>query len=144
MNKKYIVILSPEERTEMELLLGSKRLARAKARNIQVLLGTDQGLVGKEMKDEEAARAYGLTTRSIRNIRKRCIEDGLQAAIHGAPREPDPSSIKITPEVGEKLIALSQNVPPEGFASWSLRLLAGQMVELEYIDGISHESVRQV
>lgn len=144
MNKKYIVNLSPDEQVELRSMLENPRLSRAKARSIRVLLGTDQGPGGKKMNDEEAAKAYDITVRSVCNIRRRCIEDGLNAAVHGAPRDPDPSKIKITAEVGDQLVALSQNVPPKGFADWSLRLLAGQMVELEYIGSISHESVRQV
>ena len=144
MNKKYIITLSESERKEMRALAAKPRFSKKKARNIHVLLGTDQGLGGKGMIDEELAKAYDLTPRSIRNIRKRCIDDGLQAAIHGVPRKADPSRTKITDEVSDQLIALSQNVPPNGFASWSLRLLADQMVELEYIERISHESVRTV
>ena len=144
MNKKYIVTLCSEERTHYQSLIANPRFCKIKTRRIQMLLATDQGNGGKQMTDEEIAKAYDVTSRTIRNFRKRCIEHGIDFAINGKPREVDPSRIKVTSEVKEQLIALSQNVPPSGFAIWTLRLLADQMVELDYIESISHEKVRQV
>ena len=144
MNKKYIITLEEEERTHFRGLISNPRFCKIKTRRIQILLGTDQGEGGKCMTDEQLANAYDITTRTARNFRKRCIEHGLEFAINGKPREPDPSRIKVTRKVQDQLIALSQHVPPTGFASWSLRLLAGQMVELDYVESISHEKVREV
>ena len=144
MNKKYTITLCETERAELTTLLENPRLSKRKARNIRVLLCSDQGPGGKRMTDAEISQAFDLTTRTIRNVRKRCIEHSLDFAINGKPREADPAQIKVTAEVEEHLLALSQNVPPEGFATWSLRLLADCMVELSYIENISHETVRQV
>ncbi len=144
MAKKYIITLSETERQEFQRLLRKPRFNKMKARNMRILLGADQGEAGKQMNDEQIAKAYDVTTRTVRNVRRRCIEHGLDYAVNGKPRELNPSRIKVTAEVENHLVTLSQNVPPSGFASWSLRLLAGQMVELEYIESISHEKVRQV
>jgi hypothetical protein len=144
MNKKYIITLSEIERQDLNSLLENKHLAKQKARNIRVLLGSDQGPGGKRMTDEEIAKAYDLTTRTIRNVRKNCLENSLEFAIGRKKRRVNPSQIKVVPEIEDNLVELSQKVPPEGFASWSLRLLADQMVELDYVDSISHEKVRQV
>lgn len=72
------------------------------------------------------------------------MENGLEASLNRKPRTPAPSRIKVDGEVEAHLIALSRSHPPTGRLRWTLRLLADKMVELQYIDSISTESVRKV
>lgn len=144
MNKRYILKLSPSERAELSAYLLQKRQNQKKARHIRIILATDQGEGGKAMTDEAISQAYDVTTRTVRNVRKRCVESGLWIGINGKRREINRADLKVNQQVSDQIVHLSQEVPPEGFSSWSLRLLADHLVELNYVSSISHETVRQV
>ena len=81
--------------------------------------------------------------RKIDRVKKRFVEDGLDVVLNGK-KNTRIYSKKIDGDFEAHLIALSCSEPPEGYAEWSLRLLADKVVELNYIDSISHETVRQV
>ena len=141
--KKYKITLVPEEEGYLqELIRKGKRKAKA-IRNAHVLLGTNESKGGKAMADVQIARSYEISIPQIERLRKLFVEDGLDITLEGKPREYK-AEPRIDGEVEAHLIALCCGESPEGFARWSLRLLAGRMVELQYIDSISHESVRQV
>ena len=141
--KIYKITLTKEEITELkDLTQKGKRNARV-IKNALILLNADEGKYGRAKKDEEIADFLDVTVRTIENVRKRFIEDGFEAALSGKPKERE-YKYKIDGEAEAHLIALSCSEPPKGFARWSLRLLADQMVELNYIDDISHETVRRV
>ena len=97
----------------------------------------------RETLAEEIADFLDVTVRTIENVRKRFIEDGFEEALSGKPREREYIN-KVDGDAEAHLIALSCGEPPRGFSRWSLRLLADKMVELKYIDNISHETVRRV
>jgi transposase len=103
----------------------------------RILLKADQGLPDQTIVDEiEVSRP------TVERVRRRFVEEGLEAALD--PRRPEtPRPHKIDGEVEAHLIALACSTPPPGRARWSLRLLADQAVELEYLDAVSHETVRQ-
>jgi len=141
--KKYKVTLTQKEVDELkEITQKGKRNARV-IKNALVLINADEGKYGKGKKDEEIADFLDVTVRTIENIRKRFIEDGFEAALSGKPIEREYKN-KIDGDAEAHLIAMSCSEPPKGFARWSLRLLADKMVELKYIDDISHETVRRV
>jgi len=81
--------------------------------------------------------------RKIDRVKKRFVEDGIDIALNGRKGERVYAK-KADGDFEAHLIALSCSEPPEGFARWSLRLLADQVVELNYIDSISYETVRRV
>lgn len=141
--KKYKITLTASEIEFLEQITkNSKRSARL-IRNAYVLLGADQGTHGKKMKDEAIAKALGVTIRTIENIRKKFVLEGLETALHGRKSSRVYHS-KVDGDLEAHLIALSCSRPPQGFARWSLRLLSEKMVALNYVDAISHETVRSV
>jgi len=95
------------------------------------------------MTDKEIARAYDVQTRTVERTRKRFVEESYEIALHGKPREVFKEKL-LDSRVETKLIALRCSKVPPGRNRWTLRLLAEKMVELEYVEAISHESVRQI
>ncbi len=92
--------------------------------------------------DVQISDAFDVTVRTLENIRQRLVQKGLEAAINRAKRS-GTTSTKLDGEQEAYLVALTCSDPPEGRARWSLRLLAEQMLELDYVDSIAHESIRQ-
>ena len=142
MAKKYIVRLSSEERIELETIVSKGKVAAHKRLHAQVLLKADISEAGPCWTDAQISDAFDITVQTVENIRQRLVQKGLDAAIKRAKR----SGTRLTKLDGEQeayLVALTCSDPPEGRARWSLRLLADQMVELNYVDEISHETLRQ-
>ncbi len=142
MAKKYIVTLTQKEREELSSIIKKGKNA-AKIRRSHILLGADASAEGKQMTDEAISKAYSVSIRTIERLRERFVQEGFEIALKGKPAD-DPKPRKIDGEVEAHLIALTRSQAPDGYKQWTLRLLADKMVELEYIDSISHESVRQV
>lgn len=141
--KKYKITLTVEEIKELkELTQKGKQSARA-IKNALILLNADESKYGKGKKDEEIADFLEVTVRTIENVRKRFIEESFESALYGKPREREYEN-KVDGDAEAHLVALSCSKPPKGFGGWSLRLLADKMVELKYVDSISHETVRRV
>jgi len=109
-----------------------------------ILLACDEGdFQTKRSINEEIARVLNVSMRKIDRVKKRLVEEGFDAAINR--RKGDRIYAKKTDgDFEAHLIALSCSEPPAGFARWSLRLLADKVVELNYIDSISHESIRRI
>ena len=95
----------------------------------------------RRLKDEEIARALEVGTATVERVRRRCVEEGLEAAL-GRRQQLNRRQRKLDGAGEARLIALTCSQPPEGRASWTLRLLAGQLVECEIVDSISTETVR--
>jgi hypothetical protein len=142
--KKYTVTLTQEERASLEKISSKGSHKSQKVINALILLGCDEGeYQRKKSKNEEIARVLNIGMRKIDHIKKRFIEHGLDIALNGM-KGSRVYAKKIDGDFEAHLIALSCSDPPEGFARWSLRLLADKVVELEYIDRVSHETIRQV
>ena len=136
--KKYLVTLTAEERQHREQLLAKGKAAARTRRHAQALLKADQA-VG--WKDTDIAEAFDLSIRTVERLRQRFVEDGLQAALKPKPVPRLPR--KVDGELEAHLIALACSDPPQGRQRWTLRLLAGKLVELGLVASISHEGVRQ-
>jgi transposase len=141
---RYVVTLSREER---EWLSGFCSREKQKTRMVLhglILLGCDRGeFQSWRSLNEEVARVLGVDERTVERVKKRFVEEGLEAALvqkYTTRQYPG----KVDGDVEAHLVALSCSPPPEGYARWSLRLLADKAVELEYVDSISHETVRTV
>jgi transposase len=142
MNKKYIVELTTEERSQLNTILRADRMAAYKRRHAEMLLATDQGPGGPGMKDAEIAGAFGCTSKTIERLRQRCVEDGLEAAlVHG--NRGSYRARRLDGRAEAHLIALACGEPPAGRNRWSLRLLADQMVALKHVDECSHMAVNR-
>jgi Homeodomain-like domain len=142
MNKKYVLMLTVEERGELETVANKGADQAVRRRRARALLLIDQGDEGPAWRDEDVAEAVGVTSRSIENCRKRACEEGpLESLSHR------PQKRKIEPlidgEVEAELVKLACSTPPAGRSRWSPRLLAGQPVELEIVGSVCHETVRR-
>lgn len=141
--KKHKVTLTPAEVELLEEITSSGKRSARVIRNAFILLNCNENVESKKMTDEGIASFLSITTRTMENIRKRFVLEGFEIALYGKKSEQVYKS-KVDGDVEAHLIALSCNEPPEGFARWSLRLLSEKMVELKYVDSISHETVRTV
>ena len=142
--KKYKVTLTEEERSKLKAmtLKGSHR--SQKVLNALILLNCDEGEFQEERsKNEVIASVLCISMRKIDRVKKRFVEEGIEIALNGRKGERIYAK-KADGDFEAYLVALSCSSPPEGFARWSLRLLADRVVELNYIDSISHETVRRV
>ena len=141
MQKKYIVRLTEEERGTLRSVVKKLSGSSQKVRRAQVLLKADGD--GPNWTDQKIAEAFDCRTQTVENLRRRLATEGFAAALDGKPRETPPRAKRLDGEQEAKVIALRLGKPPAGFANWSLRLLAGQVVELGIADSVSHETVRQ-
>jgi transposase len=143
MNKRYVVTLDATERRELAELVKAGKVAAKKRTHAQMLLLADAGPRGPAWKDEAVAEACSVSVRTVENIRKRLVLEGLESALNRKPQA-RPSRQKILDgEKEAKLIAVCCGKKPAGHARWTLRLLADRLVELDIVESISHETVRQ-
>lgn len=142
--KKYIVTLSKEERETLSALASKGEHKSQKILNALILLGCDEGENQiKRSTNEEIARILNISMRKIDRVKERFVIEGIEVALNGRKRNRIYTK-KTDGDFEAHLIALSCSGPPEGFARWSLRLLADKVVELGYIDSISHEAIRGI
>ena len=142
MVKRYRVRLSEEEQQGLRSLVSKGRAAAYKQTHARILLLCDENQADGAMKDEEIARALKLGTATVERVRRRGVEEGLEAAL-GRRQQLNRRQRKLDGAGEAHLIALTCSQPPEGRAGWTLRLLADQLVEWEIVDSISTETVRQ-
>ena len=135
-NKVYIVDLTDEERQTLEDITRKGQTKARKFKRAMVLLKADNGL-----SDAQIMEAVSVSRPMVERLRKRFVEGGLERALNDAPR---PGQKRKLDGRGEAiLIATACSEAPEGHHHWSLRLLAGKLVELQVVESISHEAVRQ-
>jgi len=134
--KKYIVKLTPQEREYLLSLTSKGEIGARRMKRAQILLKADEGL-----KDKEIQSALNTSRPTVERIRKRFVEGNLDKALYADPRPG--SQTKLDGRAEAQLIALTCSDAPKGHERWSLRLLADKLVELEVVDSISHEAVRQ-
>ena len=140
--KKYRVRLSEEEREELKGLVTRGRAAAYKQTHARILLLCDESQGKGAMRDEDIARSLQIGMATVGRVRQRCVEEGVEAAL--GRKEQLKRREKRLDGAGEaQLIALACGEPPEGRASWTLKLLADRLVEREIVERISAETVRQ-
>ncbi len=142
--RKFKVTLDREERDGLVAITQKGNHQSRKVLNALILLNCDQGeSQDRWMKNEDVAAVLKISMRKIDRVKKRFVEEGLEVALNG--RKGDRVyKRKADGDFEAHLVALSCGQPPEGFSQWSLRLLADRVVELNYIDTISYETVRRV
>ena len=143
MSKKYRVTLTNAERAELESLLARGKADVRRLKHAQILLRADEAEGGLGWNDEPIAAAVGVSRSTVERVRQRFVEEGLAAALSPYRGGQRVYERKLDGEQEAHLIALACSAPPEGRARWTLRLLAQHMVELAYVDTVSHETVRQ-
>jgi transposase len=137
---KYVVRLTEDERQALEGLLSGKRVATDRALRARVLLKAD--VDGDSWSDTEIADAFDVGVSTVHRLRQRLVEDGLEAALSRRPMS-SKRPRKLDGAQEARLIAVTCGPAPEGRARWTLRLLADKLVELEVVDSIGRETVRQ-
>ncbi len=142
--KKYKVTLTAEERQELTSIIQKGKHRSQKVLNSLILLNCDEGLCqDNRSTNEDIANILKVSMRKIDRVKKCFVEQGLEIALNGTKGQRTYEK-KADGDFEAHLIALSCGEPPEGFARWSLRLLADKVVELNYVDNISHETIRRV
>ena len=142
--KKYIVRLSGDERESLKSLVSSGKGPARMFTRARILLKADVGVDGPGWPDDKISEALDVTVQTIERVRKQLVEEGLEAVLSRRKYIQKISRKKLDGDAEAHLIALACSESPEGYTRWSLRLLADRMVELGYIESISHEAVRRV
>lgn len=137
----YKVTLTKQEREELISVINRGKHTSQKFRAAYVLLNCDEGEFSEKRTNEQICNVLKIGMRTIDRIKKRFVEEGFEAALVRKPPEREYKR-KADGEVEAHLVAMACSKPPEGYSQWSLRLLSDKMVELNYIDSISHETVR--
>ena len=137
--KKYIVELTSEDRKQLQQLVKKGKVAGYKIRHAQMLLKADQGNHGPNWPDAQIAEVFAAHVTTVERLRKRFVEQGLDAALERNKR--DNYTRKLDGDAEAHLIAIACSKPPAGRNEWSLRLLADKLVELSVVDSISYMTV---
>ena len=137
-NKKYIVKLSQEERDALEKIISSGKRSAKKILRARVLLKADALWA-----DEKIAEALEVNVRTLERMRQQLVEEGFESFLNRRKSQRKYLR-KLDGNQEAQLTQIACSRAPEGRARWSLRLLADRMVQLDYVESVSHETVRQV
>jgi len=138
--KKYKVTLTAAERQELSQLIASGKAAAQKLTHARILLKADAGPGGPAWTDQRIAQALEVNVTTV----QRFVEQGVEAALVRKKQDHPSRPPKLDGAAEARLIALACSAPPEGRKAWTLQLLADKLVELEVVDSVSYETVRQV
>jgi transposase len=139
---KYPVKLTAEERSQLNRRTLQGRIQVRQLKRMQILLLADENHASGGQTDKAIAAQLAISTPTVERIRRRYVEQGLEAALTEQPRSGRPA--RISGEARAKITALACSTPPEGYGRWSLRLLADKAVALEFIEQISHDAVGDI
>jgi transposase len=144
--KRYVVSLTAEERGELEVLIKrGKQVAARKRLHAQALLKADEGGLGPSWMDARISEAYDLHTSTVKSIRQRFVEEGLESALNRKKQKNPSRPRKLDGAAEARLIATVQGPPPQGRSRWTLRLLSDRVVELGICDEpVSHSAIGRV
>ena len=144
MAPRYRVTLTKEEREELEALTRHGKIQARRFINARALLLCDAGAGGQAWNVVDVAAALGVSSRSIEHLKKRFVENGLEAALARKARDKPPREVKFDGAFEARLIALACSEVPEGYRRWTVRLLADKAVELNFAESVSPMSVQRV
>jgi transposase len=140
---KYKVTLTKDEQDELMAIISKGSHSSQQFRTAYILLNCDEGEYGEKIYGKHICQVLKVSARMIDRVKQRFVEEGFEACLERKPLSRTKQK-KADGEMEAQLIALSCSEAPEGFARWSLRLLADKMVEMEYVESISHETIRRV
>ena len=132
--KKYVVELSSAEHEQLQALIGKGKSAAKTILKARILLKADQGPLGEGWGDRRIYQALESNASMVARVRRQLVEEGLAAVLARKRRAHPPVTPIFDGEAQARLIALACSKPPEGHARWSIRLLAGKVVELEIVE----------
>lgn len=141
MLKKYVVRLTVQERRVLNEVVRKLKGSSTKVRRAQILLKADVN--GPNWTDRRIAEAFDCRCQTVENVRQRLVCQGFDAALDKRKPEAPPRAMVLDGVQEAKVIALRLGQPPKGYANWSLRLLANQVVALGIVEKVSHETLRK-
>jgi hypothetical protein len=140
---KYRVFLTQPERAELEAIISKGKHPVARIKEALVLLNCDEGDHAEKYPNRVISDVVRVSMKTIDRVKRKFVEEGFDAVFY--PGKSKRVYVKkLDGELEAHLVALCCGDAPAGYAKWSLRLLADKMVELQYVDRISHESIRQI
>jgi transposase len=142
--KKYKVTLTTEERQQLQTLISRGKGAARKLTRARILLKADALFGGPAWTDERIAEAFDVNVTTVERVRQRFVEQGLEAALIRKQQDRPSRPRKLQGQAEARLIALACSEPPQGRKEWTMQLLADQLVELQVVESLSDETVRQV
>jgi len=140
---RYTIKLTKAEVDELKSIINKGSHTSQTFRAAYILLNCDEGEYSEKITNEQISKVLKIGMRTIDRVKKRFFEEGLETVLERRPSSRNYDS-KVDGDTEAKLVTLCCSNPPEGFAKWSLRLLADKMVGLNYIESISHVTVRSV
>lgn len=140
---RYIIKLTKPEVEELMVIINKGSHTSQTFRVAYILLNCDEGKYSEKVTNEQISKVLKVGMRTIDRVKKKFIEEGLEAVLERRPTARVYEK-KMDGDTEAKLITLCCSEPPKGFARWSLRLLADKMVELKYVESITHVTVRSV
>ncbi len=140
---RYTIKLTKEEVDELYSIINKGSHSSQTFRTAYILLNCDEGEYAEKITNEQISKVLKVGMRTIDRVKKKFIDEGFEGVLDRRPTS-RVYETKSDGDVEAKLVALCCSEPPKGFAKWSLRLLADKMVELEYVESISHVTVRSV
>jgi transposase len=141
MTQRYIVRLSADERKTLFALIEKGTASKEKQNRARILLKADCGEEGENWKDPQIAEAFYVSIKTVERIRKSLVEEGFEETLNRKMPPPGTRKRIIQGEEEAYLIAIACNEPPEGYAKWTLSLLADKMVECKYVDAVSPDTI---
>ena len=140
---RYTIKLTKFEVEELMIIINKGSHASQTFRVAYILLNCDEGKYSEKVTNEQISKVLKVGMRTIDRVKKKFAEEGLEAVLERRPTARVYEK-KMDGDTEAKLITLCCSEPPKGFAKWSLRLLADKMVELKYVESITHVTVRSV
>lgn len=137
--KKYSIQLTAEQRHALEELTSKGQAPARKMAHAHILLKSDEG----GWTDEQISQAFGVSEATIWRVRRRFVEGGLETALNRRPQPERPEKRKVMGEQEAHLVALVCSPPPAGYQRWSIRLVRKRVVELEIVEQVGRETIRQ-
>ena len=141
--KRYTVNLTKAEVEELMSIINKGSHTSQTFRAACILLNCDEGTYSQKVTNEQISKVLKVGMRTIDRVKKKLVEEGFDAVLERRPTKRNYET-KVDGDIEAKLVTLCCSEPPKGFAKWSLRLLADKMVELKYVESISHVTVRSV
>jgi hypothetical protein len=138
-----LCFLTKEERDQFNVIISKGYHSAKQFRTAYILLNCDEGEYGEKILNEQISGVLKISMRMIDRVKQRFVEEGFEACLDRKPISKT-NTKKANGDLEAHLIALSCSKAPEGFSRWSLRMLADKLVEMEYIESISHETIRRV
>ncbi len=140
---RYTIKLTKAEVEELHTIINKGSHTSQTFRVAYILLNCDEGKYSDKVTNEQISKVLKVGMRTIDRIKKRFVEEGLEAVLERRPTSRVYEK-KSDGDIEAKLVTLCCSEPPKGYAKWSLRLLADKMVELKYVESVSHVTVRSI